>query len=31
MGQRGREAVIKEFCWEQQAKKYIDVIENINH
>ena len=30
MGQRGREAVIKEFCWEQQAKNYISIIEKTN-
>ena len=30
MGQRGRNAIIKEFCWEHQAKKYIEVINNLN-
>ncbi len=29
MGQRGREAVIKEFCWERQAKKYIEIINRL--
>lgn len=29
MGQRGRKAVITEFCWEQQAENYINIINNI--
>lgn len=29
MGQRGREAVLKEFNWQKQAEKYIKVISNL--
>ena len=29
MGQRGREAVLKEYNWQKQAKKYIEVISNL--
>lgn len=29
MGQRGREAVLKEYNWQRQAEKYIDVISHL--
>lgn len=29
MGQRGREAVLKEYNWQKQAEKYIKVISNL--
>lgn len=29
MGQRGREAVLKEYNWQKQAEKYIDVISHL--
>ncbi len=29
MGQRGREAVLKEYNWQRQAEKYIEVISNL--
>lgn len=29
MGKRGREAVLNEFNWQKQAKKYIDVISHL--
>ena len=31
MGQRGRQAVINEYCWEQQAKKYVEVINSLSY
>lgn len=29
MGQRGREAVLKEYNWRKQAEKYIEIISNL--
>ncbi len=29
MGQRGREAVLKEYNWHKQAEKYIEIISNL--
>ena len=29
MGQRGREAVLKEYNWQKQAEKYIEIISNL--
>lgn len=29
MGQRGREAILKEYNWQKQAEKYIEVISNL--